>query len=110
MMAMNLFDISDNLSALISDEKIRKDFFENAPSSINLEEGLVEFELENRTIRTPINCELTTVARVVQANYFPMFLVVRVVVAVGGIASENCGVVTPKYFTAKLLYNQDCLF
>jgi hypothetical protein len=105
---MNLAGICDAIKTLISDEQIREDFFAHAPSKVDLKEGVYEFELEDKVIRVPLDCELTTIARVIQESYVTEFVEIRVVVAVGGVLEKKCGIVTPKYFEAKLFYNHEC--
>jgi len=107
-MAMTLVDACNNLSILVSDEQIRQDFFKYVASETPYLDDCFEFEIDSRVVRVPEDCELTTIARVAQIVYIPASMQIRVVLAVGGVLKERSGVVTPKYFFAKMLYNEEC--
>ncbi len=98
--------ISSGLLDLFPDEKIREDFFTYACSEFSACGKDLEFIVDGREHKISLDCELTIVTRVAQVNYFPVYTEVRIVVAVGGVIGEKCGVVTPRNFFAKLYYNE----
>ncbi|MDN2709881.1 hypothetical protein O0880_10695 [Janthinobacterium sp. SUN118] len=98
--------INSELLDLYPDEKIRRDFFAYARSEFSVCGNNINFIVDGLEQKIPIDCELTVIARVAQVNYFPVYTETRIVVAVGGVVSEKCGVVTPGYFFAKLYYNE----
>lgn len=99
-------DINSGLLEIFPDEKIKKDFLSYAFSEFVVCGSDLEFTVEGREQKIPFDCELTVIARVAQVNYFPLYTEFRIVIAVGGVIREKCGVVMPGNCFAKLCYDE----
>ena len=103
---MDLFKLTNDLAILFPVDKLRRDFLEYVQEEFDVTDDVITFDINGKIFFVPLDFSIDVVARVVQSNSFPHYLEGRIVIAIGGIVSEKCGVVTPKYFLVKLFYNE----
>lgn len=105
---ITLNDIESGLTALFPDERVAADFYAAAGDEGMVRGDAIRCEVRGMDFFFPIPTEITVLTRVCQFDHHCVSKEVRIVVAVGGVVDVRCGIVTPRYFLAKLYYNQDC--
>ncbi|MFB9246570.1 hypothetical protein IV454_11055 [Massilia antarctica] len=105
---MTLNDIKTDLTTLFSDERVAADFYAFAEDDGIVRGDHIRCEVSGQDFFFPVPTEITVLTRVCQFNHYCESTEARIVVAVGGVVDERCGIVTPRYFFAKLFYNEDC--
>jgi hypothetical protein len=103
---MDFSTFDNGLADIFSKEKLKCDFLSYARTEFIVLDDFIEISAGSRIYRVPLDFELDVVARVIQVNYFPVYSEARIVIAIGGVLNEDCGVVTPKFFLAKLNYRE----
>ncbi|NHZ32145.1 hypothetical protein [Massilia rubra] len=105
---MKIHDLEHHINQSLSVEKITSDFYVRAEFCGMKSGSNIICSIDDENFEVPIGTPLEIIARVIQFNYFPTFVEIRVVAAVGGIIDEG-KVYVPhaKYFFAKMYYNED---
>lgn len=107
--ASKISALSTELVALFSDERVTRELNEQLFAGLSNGES-VSIELDGLgKIDIPPNCRHQVCSVVLQRDLVPPAEHARVFCAVGGIASESCGVIEPVVCFAVLEYNQDGL-
>jgi hypothetical protein len=101
---MILERIEAELATAFPESKITADFHRYYKESGLLKNGMLEFVIDDAKCNLELDTQLEVVCRVVQLNYRPVSQEVRVLAAVGGVVSETNGFVVPRFFFAKLFY------
>lgn len=103
---MNIYELGKWCEEHFSDETVMNNLIDFARKDSFLEDGCFSLWISGDAIKVPVSDGLKIVALVTQINMVPVYYEVRVVVALGGVLKEECGIVTPKHCFLKLYYGE----
>lgn len=107
---MEINNFSQKFRQLILDGRIQEDIFNFLQTEGELIDDIYFVTTENFVYKVPLDTELEIISCVLQVDIVPNDVKIRVVVAVGGVEEDFCGLVIPKICTAKLHYDKEFRF